>query len=288
MRSVGKRRPREYPRHAKRTDGQRWLAAQVSMPPPSLGVWDVARSALRAGRRHLGRVVLTTLVVFLILGGTETLLSAVTTPTDTWSTVTAQLATSTFDLLGATFIAGFFCRSVGAAEHGLPEETTWEVLRDQPYSRLIRADLLVAACVVVGVFVLLLPVAAALSALGIGGSPILLVLVVPGIVILNLMGLVGSVIKLERRTVIDALRRSAQVVRHHFWTVLALITVPLLVGSEAATRLQDLVDHAPGAYFVVRLVTDGGVAALCGLTQSELGYRLLATAHIREASGQVG
>lgn len=284
MRSVGRRR--EYPRHAKRTDGQRWLADQVSMPLPSLGVWDVARSALRAGRRHLGRVVMTTLVVYLILGGTETLLSAITTPTDTWSTVTAQLATSTFDLVGATFIAGFFCRSVGAAAHGLPEETTWEVLRDQPYSRLIRADLLVTAVVGVGFFVLILPAAAALSALGIGGSPFLLVLVVPGIVILNLLGLVGSAIKLERRTVVDALRRSAQVVRPHFWTVLALITVPLLVGSEAATRLQDLVTHAPAAYFLVRLLTDSLVAALCGLTQSEMGYRLLATAYIREASSE--
>ena len=286
MRSVGKRRPREYPRHAKRTDGQRWLAAQVSLPLPSLGLWDVPRSALRAGRRHLGRVVVTTLVVYLILGGAEALLSTVTNPTDTWSMVTAQFATSTFDLVGATFIAGFFGRSVGAAEHGLPEETTWEVLRDQPYSRLIRADLLVTACVVVGIFVLLLPAAAALSALGIGGSPILLVLVAPGIVILNLMGLVGSAIKLERRTVIDAVRRSVQVVRPHFWTVFTLITVPLLVGSEAATRLQDLVTHAAAAYFLVRMLTDGVVAALCGLTQSELGYRLLATAYIREASGE--
>ena len=286
MRSMGKRRPREYPRHTKRTDGQQWLAAQVSAPLPSLGLWDVARSALRAGHRHLGRVVVTTLVVYLILGGAEALLSAVTTPTDTWSTVTAQFATSTFDLVGATFIAGFFCRSVGAAEHGLPEETTWEVFRDQPYSRLIRADLLVTACVVVGFFVLLLPVAAALSALNVGGSPILLVLLAPGIVILNLLGLVGSVIKLERRTVIDALRRSAQVVRRHFWTVFALITVPMLVGSEAATRLQALVTHAPAAYFVVRILTEGVVAALCGLTQSELGYRLLATTYTREASGE--
>jgi hypothetical protein len=233
-------------------------------------------------------VVATTLVVYLILGGAEALLSAITTPTDTWSTVTAQLATSTFDLVGATFIAGFFCRSVGAAEHGLPEETTWEVLRDQPYSRLIRADLLVTASVGVGTFLLLLPAAAALSALDIGGSPILLLLIVPGIVILNLLGLVGSAIKLERRTVIDAFRRSAQVVRPHFWTVFALITVPLLVGSEAATRVQDLVEHAPAAYFLVRILTDGVVAALCGLTQSELGYRLLATAYIREASGEKG
>jgi len=288
MRYLGKRRPREYPRHAKRTDGQRWLAAQVSRPMPALGLWDVARSALRAGRRHLGRVVVTTLVVYLILGGAETVLSAVTAPTDTWSTVTAQFATSTVDLVGATFIAGFFCRSVGAAEHGLPEETTWEVLRDQPYSRLIRADLLVTACVVVGIFVLLLPAAAALSALGIGGSPILVVLVLPGIVTLNLLGLVGSVIKLERRTVIDALRRSVQVVCSHFWTVFALITVPMLVGSEVATRVQDLVNHAPAAHFLVRVLTDGVVAALCGLTQSELGYRLLATVHIREASGDEG
>jgi hypothetical protein len=286
MRSVGKRRPREYPRHAKRTDGQRWLAAQASQPLPSLGLWDVARSALRAGRHHLGRVVATTLVVYLILIGVETLLSAITTPSDTWSTVTAQLATSTFDLIGATFIAGFFCRSVGAAEHGLPEETTWEVLRDQPYSRLIRADLLVTACVAIGGFVLLLPAAAALGALDIEGSPILFILVVPSFVILNLLGLVGSAIKLERRTVIDAARRSVQVIRHHFWTAFALITLPLLLGSEAATRLQDLVDHAPAAAFLVRILTDGAVAALCGLTQSELGYRLLATAYIREASDE--
>jgi hypothetical protein len=286
MRSLGRRRPRESPLHTKRTDGQRWLADQVSMPPPSLGLLDVAGAAMRAGRRHPGRVVITTLIVYLILGGAETLLSAVTTPTDTWSTVTAQLATSMFALVGATFIAGFFGRSVGAAEHGLPRQTSWEVLRDQPYSRLIRADLLVAACVMVGLLVFLLPGEAALSALGVGGSPILVFLIVPGMVVLNLLGLVGSAIKLERRTVIDGLRRSAQVVRPHFWTVFALITVPLLVGSEVAARLQDLVNQDAVAYFLVRMLTDGLVAALCGLTQSELGYRLMATVHIQEASGQ--
>jgi hypothetical protein len=229
-------------------------------------------------------VVTTTLVVYVLLGGAETLVSVFTTPADTWSTATAQIATTAFDLLGATFIAGFFGRSVGAAEHGLPEQTTWQVLGSQPYSRLIRADFAVAACVIVSVLIVVLPGVAALHLVNLDRTSISFAFVIPGIVILTLLGLVGSAIKLERRTVISAIRRSPVVVRPHFWTVFALITVPMLLGSAGAASIQDLVNDSPLAYFVVRVLTDGVVAALCGLTQSELGYRLLATTHQREAT----
>jgi hypothetical protein len=59
MRSLGRRRPREYQLLTKRPDGQRWLATQVSMPSPSLGLLDVARAAMRGGRRLPGRTQIT-------------------------------------------------------------------------------------------------------------------------------------------------------------------------------------------------------------------------------------
>jgi peptide/nickel transport system permease protein len=57
-------------------------------------------------------------------------------------------------------------------------------------------------------------------------------LVVPGLAVLTLLAVVGPVIEIEHRRVFAALRRSAQLTRHHIASVLLLATVPLLVVAE--------------------------------------------------------
>jgi hypothetical protein len=95
--------------------------------------------------------------------------------------------------------------------------TVGQVVRTLPWARLVAADILVAVL------------------LGIG----LLALVVPGLVILNLCAVVGPVIEIERRSVLGSLRRSAHLVRLHFWWVGLLITVPVAALGEIESLLPD-------------------------------------------------
>jgi hypothetical protein len=238
------------------------LAAQGSEAPPSLRLRDIAGSALRAGRKRFARVAVAALVVYAVLGLASALIGSLVTPPNSWPQIVCQIALSTANVFGVTFLGGFFGRAVGASEHGLPQQTAWQVLRTQPYGRLIRADLLVSTACAIG----------------------FLLLIVPGFVVFTLLALTGPAIKFERRAGISALRRSAHIVRPHFWTVAALVTVPLVVGSAITSGVPELVSDPLPVSFVVRLVVEGTVAAICGLMQSELGYRLLAVTKVKETT----
>jgi len=77
------------------------------------------------------------------------------------------------------------------------------------YGRLIVVDLIVAAGTAIG----------------------LLALIVPGLVFLTWFALAGPIIELEGTRVREALRRSRQLVRGHFWAVF-LVVLPISLGSE--------------------------------------------------------
>lgn len=109
-----------------------------------------------------------------------------------------------------------------------------------------------------------------------------LILVLPGFVVFTLLALTGAAVKFEHRSGIGALRRSAHIVRRHFWTVLVLATFPLFLGDAITKAVEALVQHHFGVYLLVRLVAEGTAAAVCGLMQSELGYRLLAATRVEE------
>ena len=91
------------------------------------------------------------------------------------------------------------------------------MLRSLPWGALIRADLLVAAIIVLGV----------------------LALVIPGLIAMNLLAVVGPVIEIEERRPWAGLRRSAQLVRPHFWKVALIGTLPVLVASGLESALPD-------------------------------------------------
>jgi hypothetical protein len=242
------------------SDLEEWLDGQSRRAPPSLRLWDIAGAALQAGRRRLSRVVTVTALVYAVLGGGKALGDAFFDPAHSWPQVLGQVAFSAITVFGVTFLTGFFIRAVGSAGHALPEENTWQVLRTLPYRRLIGADLLVTLCTAVGFVILILP----------------------GIVVFTLLALTGAAVKFEHRSGIGALRRSAHIVRHHFWTVLVLATFPLFLGDAITKSVEALVQHHLAVYFLLRLVAEGTAAAVCGLMQSELGYRLLAVTRVQE------
>ena len=168
--------------------------------------------------------------------------------------VLADLGTSSVSLLGVVFLSGFLGRLVAEAEHGRPRASVREVLRSLPWSRLIRADFLVILLVVLG----------------------LVALVIPGLILLNLFAVVGPVIEIEHRAVSAALRRSAHLVRRHFWGVLVLATLPMLIAEELPSDVPK--SHGLSAiltFLAVRVAAEGLVAAALGLVLVELCYRLI-------------
>ena len=71
--------------------------------------------------------------------------------------------------------------------------------------------------------------------------------------------------------------------------MLARCNAPSLLGRPIAAvirAVEALVQHHLAVYFLVRLVAEGTGAAVCGLMQSELGYRLLAVTRVREELAQ--
>ena len=62
----------------------------------------------------------------------------------------------------------------------------------------------------------------------------LLLLVIPGLILFNVLALVGPVIEVENRKVMAAIRRSIHLVRGHFWSVALLATLP--VAPPARSR----------------------------------------------------
>lgn len=167
----------------------------------------------------------------------------------------ADLSASGVTLLGAVFLSGFLSKLVGAGEAGTDRPSVREILRTLPWGRLIGADLLVSLIVVAGV----------------------IALVIPGLVAINLLAVVGPVIEIENRSVIAALRRSAHLVRQHFWTVALLVLVPVTMASDISTFAPEpLSARSVLEILAVRGLGEGLAEAVIGLILVTLCRRLIA------------
>jgi hypothetical protein len=174
----------------------------------------------------------------------------------------ADLSASGVSILGAVFLSGFLTRLVGDADDGSQSVSVREVVRTLPWGRLVGADLMVALLAVIG----------------------LIALVIPGLIAINLFAVVGPVIEIEDRRVIAALRRSAHLVRPHFWTVALLVTLPVAVASE----IDNLAPHPSSVGAVLGILAVRGlgealIEAAIGLISVKLCYRLIALDRARPA-----
>jgi hypothetical protein len=134
--------------------------------------------------------------------------------------------------LGETLYAGLLHRLVGRVDRDDRLPRVSEVLRTLPYARLVAADVLLSAVVVVASAILLLP----------------------GLVVATLFALAGPLIILEDRRVPHAFRRSAQLVKPRFWLAFWLVTMPLLVVHGISHGLEVAFTDEP--LIVVFLVHD--------------------------------
>ena len=137
-----------------------------------------------------------------------------------------SLSASAVSLLGAVFLSGFLSRLVsetGHGEHDAHGTRIRDVLRSLPWGSLILADLLAALIIVVG----------------------LLALIIPGLVAITLLAVVGPVIEIEHRHAWAGLRRSAHLVRPHFWRVALYRDAADAAGQRHRGRPARPGGHAP-------------------------------------------
>ncbi len=231
--------------------------ATIADPPilPSVRVRTILRDALSIYRREFGVIIVLAVVV---LGGAAVIdtfvdLQAERTQKNAWLYAVLVAATG-ISTLGSTFYAGMLDKLVGRAAHGHPKEPIRVILREVPYASLIVADLL-------------------LTVAELGG---LLLFIVPGLVISTYLGLVGPVITIERLGPVAGLKRSAQIVRHHFWLVFFLSTIPVAVEHELVELVQSLVsEHSYARIFLERGVFGALVISVVGIIEVELAYELI-------------
>jgi uncharacterized membrane protein YhaH (DUF805 family) len=243
----------------------------VKLPPGA-----VLAAAARAGRRDFWRILAVAVAVSMVTAVAEIIVDHYVDPTDAALAVSAQLSASALSLLGTVFLSGFLCRLIGTAEHGGPPRggaprggpprsgdrvTIGHVARTLPWGRLALADLLVTLLTLIG----------------------LIALVIPGLIIINLLAVTGPVIEIEDRRVLAALRRSARLVRQHFWVVALLATLPLALSSEIETLIPD--PSGTGEILEVlsiRGIGEALVEAAIGLILVELSFRLIAADAARQ------
>jgi hypothetical protein len=221
----------------------------------ALSIREVVAAAARAGRQHTWRVLAAAVAVSVATALMEIAVDDLVDRTNLPLALLTGFSSSSVSILGEVFLSGFLCRLVSETEHRAKDTSVRHVARTLPWGRLIRADLLVVMLVVVGT----------------------IALIIPGLVVFNLLAVVGPVVEIENRPVLSALRRSSHLVRQHFWTVALLVTLPVILagGLESAVPHPDSAGTILAA-LAIRGLGEAAVQAVIGLVLVELCYRLIA------------
>jgi hypothetical protein len=220
----------------------------------------IAAAVVRTAREHAWPILAVSIVVSAVTVAAELAADHLLDRVNLTTALLGSLSTSTVSLLGAVFLSGFLCRLVSDTEHEETEHDAHgtrirDVLRSLPWGSLILADLLATVIILVG----------------------LVALVIPGLVALTLLAVVGPVIEIEHRHAVAGLRRSARLVRPHFWRVAAFATLPLIVTGGIVAVLPDPAGPTNVVTtLVVRSVGEGIIEAVVGLLLVEVCYRLIA------------
>ncbi len=135
----------------------------------------------------------------------------------------AVVALTITGLIGEVFYSGAVAISLTHAEHGRAPSLR-DIARRLNYHRLIAVDLLYGLFVAVG----------------------LILLLAPGVAIFVWFGLAGPVVEIEGRSVGGAFRRSWDLVRGRFWTVLLVLGPIEVAGDGIAGIAAGLVHHLLG------------------------------------------
>ena len=148
----------------------------------------------------------------------------------------AVVGVLSMSVLGEVFCAGLAEHVIRRGQLGLPGQRLWELARDVPFVRMFAVSIIVAAVVLCG----------------------LVLLVVPGLLAFPLLVLATPLVSLQRTGVWAALRGSVTMVRGHYRRVAVLTTVtfvPASAGDWLSTVISEA--HAPlWTEVLVEIVTD--------------------------------
>jgi hypothetical protein len=216
--------------------------------------WRVLSAAAYAGRRYWRQILAIAIPVAVISAGLEVVLEHFLDPSDAPLSLSVSLAVTGVTILGTVLLSGIVCSLVGAAVHGGERPALATSARSLPWKRLVVADILVTATVIIG----------------------LVLFVLPGLVALTLLAVVGPVIEIEHRQVKGAFRRSARLVRQHLGLVILLGTVPIALSAEleAVAPEPDRAGEIAG-FLLIRGVATGIVEACLALLLAELCFYLI-------------
>jgi hypothetical protein len=221
-----------------------------------LAVGGIARDIVAAYRAHWAFLVLTAMVVLLpqaiadaMLGDVE--VDEIHSLRDV-ATLAAIPLTLAVNLFGQAVYAGVTAAAVIDWRAGVPLPRLRTLLRSLPIGGLILLDVVLTAGIAVG----------------------LVLLVVPGLVFASYFGISPVLLKIERRGVLAALRRSARLVRGNFWRVSALIIGVILV-TEAIVALINAPLHGLVVSTLTEVAADGVVQPIEGLAIALVAIRLL-------------
>ena len=231
---------------------------------PVLPAREIVAAAARTGRRSAWRILAVSVTVCTVTALAEIAADHFIDRTNLPLRVAGSVGASGVSLLGSVFLAGFLSRLVSG--DGPDGARIRPVLRSLPWGPLIRADLLVAAIIVVGV----------------------LALVIPGLIAMTLLAVVGPVIEIERRPALAALRRSAHLVRPYFWKVALIGTLPVILASGVESALP-APEGLPALVvaLLARGIVVGVVESAIGLLLVQLCIRLIAADRARASAGPV-
>jgi hypothetical protein len=220
---------------------------------PSLAVRSILAGAFGTYRRRFGLIAGAALVVFGISATVDVLVDFVSDETGNPMLLALLFTTAGLAVFGTEFFAGLMDRLAGEKERGHPHESLGRILRALPYGRLIAADVLLA----------------------VGTALFSLLLIVPGILFFTFYSLVGPVVVMEDRKVFSAFGRSRRLVRGHFWLVLLLVTLPIVLEENV---VHGIVEAFEGlgvvAVFVVNTLAGGIVGSVVAVVEVTLAHRL--------------
>ena len=220
---------------------------------PSLAVRSILAGAFRTYRRRFGLIAGAAVVVFGISATVDVLVDFVADETGNPMLLALLFTTAGLAVFGTEFFAGLMDRLAGERERGHAHESIGRILRTLPYGRLIAADVLLAA----------------------GTAVFSLLLIIPGILFFTFFSLVGPVVVMEDRKVLSAFRRSRQLVRGHFWLVLFLVTIPILIEENVVHGIVEAFESLGAlAVFVVNTLAGGIVGSVVAVVEVTLAHRL--------------
>ena len=205
-------------------------------------------------RHRFGRVVIAAALVF---GATAVIGAAindfVNRSDENFIVYIIAFAGTAMSQVGITFYAGLLDKVVGEFELGEEPEPVGHVLRTLPYGSLIVADILITIATAVGMIFFL----------------------IPGLILFTLFAIAGPVINIEYVGALRGMRRSAALVRPHFWLVFLLVSAPIFLEHQAVHWAGELLlNHALVEVFILQGIVGMIVGSFVGLVEVNVAYKL--------------